>query len=139
MTKILKVKKRLVLITALMCSCLLTIGVCSISYGVWSNSLTVEAKILTGCLDIRFDHDGYTGKNLKNIELVPHEPVRIHLSDNSTIPSKFAGYEFELNNMGIDVDYNKDEGYIELLLNDDDPSLKDQNFKIELLFEQDTY
>lgn len=139
MLKIQKVKKRLVLITTLMITSLITIGICSLSYAVWSSNLVMETEIMIGCLDINFDHNGYTGKDLKNIELVPFEPVRIQLSDDSTIPSKFAGYESKLKSMGVKLDYNKDEGYIELVLENDTSSLKDQNFNIELLFEQDTH
>lgn len=138
MLKKMRVKRRLLLITSLMLSCLLTIGICSMSYAVWSNQLVMETEISTGCLDISFDHDGYKGRKLRNIELVPYQPVRIQLSDDSTIPSKFAGYESELKSMGVKLDYNKDEGYIELLLEDNDPNLKDKTFNIELLFEQDT-
>ena len=139
MIKIVKAKKRLVLITTLMLTSLITIGICSMSYAVWNNNLTMETEILTGCLDINFDHEGNKVKNLKNIELVPFEPVRIQLSDDSTIPSKFAKYESDLKSMGVELVYSKDEGYIELILQDDDPSLKDKTFNIELLFEQDTH
>ena len=139
MIKLQRVNKRLMLITALMLSSVLIMGICSISYAVWNNSLVLNTTILTGCIDINFDQDGYFGKDIKNIELVPNEPVRIQLSDESTIPTKFSGYQSELDDLGIDLTYNKKEGYIELLLNDDDPGLNEKPFYIELLFEQDTY
>lgn len=130
-------RKRFTMISTLLIVSICLIGMCSFSYAVWANTLVIETEIRTGCLDINFDHNDYYGKNLENIELIPNEPVRIKLSDNSTIPSKFKGYQSELKDKEIRLEYFEEDGYIEITLIGE-PDLEDLNYNIEILFEQGT-
>lgn len=137
--KEIKAKKRLMVISALMLSCIIAIGLCSINYAIWTNELVVETKISTGWLDVNFSDNGR--KNIDDLELKPFETVRVWISDDSSIPSRYAGIknEKELQEMGIAVEHGESSNreYLDITLEKEDFSNPEQTYEINILYEQE--